>query len=222
LLGFSRSCAGVFTRAALGDAAQRLVGLLSYAAYKPRLGSDPNRDHGLFGFYLFNWVTSPSWFYRVTEGIHVMPGLALVRVVLAKLWSVIPKLSVWPPWRSVASLLERPSLVLVVGGVIIEMTTGILNIEYTNPISFYTGHFYGAWAFMAGFVIHICVKLGEMVCAAFEAVPDGAADRARRHRARGGGRRPRRDRARCADDLPARHARARCRHVTDGVRAYRR
>ena len=52
---------------------------------------------------------------------------------------------------------------LVVGGVIFEMTTGILNIEYTNPISFYTGHFYGAWAFMAGFAIHICMKFGEMV-----------------------------------------------------------
>ena len=68
------------------------------------------------------WVTSPSWLYRVTEGIHVMLGLALVPVVLAKLWSVIPKLFVWPPWRSVASLLERLSLALVVGGVIFEMT----------------------------------------------------------------------------------------------------
>jgi DMSO/TMAO reductase YedYZ molybdopterin-dependent catalytic subunit len=99
----------------------------------------------------------------VTEGIHVMLGLALVPVVLAKLWSVVPKLFVWPPWRSVASLLERVSLVLVVGGVIFEMTTGILNIEYHEPISFYTGHLYGAWAFMAGFAIHICVKFGEMV-----------------------------------------------------------
>jgi hypothetical protein len=34
-------------------------------------------------------------------------GLALVPVVLAMLWSVISKLFVWPPWRSVASLLER-------------------------------------------------------------------------------------------------------------------
>ena len=53
------------------------------------------------------WITSPSWRYRVTEGIHVMLGLALVPVVLAKLWSVIPKLFVRPPWRSDASLLER-------------------------------------------------------------------------------------------------------------------
>ncbi len=147
----------------IGIPIEFLTGLLSYAAYNPRLGNDPNPDHSLFGFYLFNWVTSPSWLYRVTQGIHVMLGLALVPVVLAKLWSVIPKLFVWPRWRSVASLLERLSLVLVVGGVIFEMSTGILNIEYREPISFYTGHFYGAWAFMAGFTIHICVKFGEMV-----------------------------------------------------------
>jgi DMSO/TMAO reductase YedYZ molybdopterin-dependent catalytic subunit len=147
----------------IGIPIEFLTGLLSYAAYKPRPGSDPNPDHGLFGFYLFNWVTSPSWFYRMTEGIHVMLGLALVPVVLAKLWSVVPKLFAWPPWRSVASLLERLSLVLVVGGVIFEMTTGILDIEYHQPISFYTGHMYGAWAFMAGFTIHICVKFGDMV-----------------------------------------------------------
>lgn len=147
----------------IGIPVEFLTGLLSYAAYNPRLGNYPNPDHGWFGFYLFNWVTSPSWLYRVTEGIHVMLGLALVPVVLAKLWSVIPKLFAWPPWRSVASLLERLSLVLVVGGVIFEMTTGVLNIEYTDTINFYTGHFYGAWAFMAGFTIHVCVKFGEMV-----------------------------------------------------------
>ena len=59
-------------------------------------------------------------------------GLVLVPVVLAKLWSVMPKLFDWPPWRSVAQLLERVSLVLVVGGVIFEMTTGILDINYYN------------------------------------------------------------------------------------------
>ena len=78
----------------IGIPIEFLTGLLSYAAYNPRPGNDPNPGHGLFGFYLFNWVTSPSWLYRVTEGIHVMLGLVLVPVVLAKLWSVIPKLFV--------------------------------------------------------------------------------------------------------------------------------
>jgi hypothetical protein len=41
-----------------------------------------------FGVYAsLNWVTSPSWLYRVTEGIHVMLGLALVPVVLVRGYS---------------------------------------------------------------------------------------------------------------------------------------
>jgi DMSO/TMAO reductase YedYZ molybdopterin-dependent catalytic subunit len=140
-----------------------VTGLLSYAAYDPRLGSGPNPDHGLFGLYLFNWVTSPPWLYRVIEGTHVTLGLVLVPVVLAKLWSVMPKLFAWPPWRSVAHFLERLSLVLVVGGVVFEMVTGMLYIDYANRTNFYSGHFYGAWAFMAGFVVHVSVKFADMV-----------------------------------------------------------
>ena len=87
----------------------------------------------------------------------------LVPVVLAKLWSVMPKLFAWPPWRSVAHFLERLSLVLVVGGVVFEMVTGMLYIDYANRTNFYSGHFYGAWAFMAGFVVHVSVKFADMV-----------------------------------------------------------
>jgi DMSO/TMAO reductase YedYZ molybdopterin-dependent catalytic subunit len=147
----------------IGIPVEFITGLLSYAAYEPRLGNDPNPDHGLFGRYLFTWPTSPAWLYRVTEGTHVLLGLVLVPVVLAKLWSVMPKLVAWPPWRSVAHFLERLSLVLVVGGVMFEMATGVLYINYANKVNFYSGHFYGAWAFMAGFAIHVCVKFGEMV-----------------------------------------------------------
>ncbi|MGD0393085.1 MAG: molybdopterin-dependent oxidoreductase [Acidimicrobiales bacterium] len=140
-----------------------VTGLLSYAAYDPRLGNPPNSAKGIFGLYLFNWVTRPSWLYRVIEGTHVFLGLVLVPVVLAKLWSVMPTLFEWPPWRSVAQFLERVSLVLVVGGIVFEMATGILNIDYFTQINFYSGHFYGAWAFMAGFAVHVGVKFGDMV-----------------------------------------------------------
>jgi DMSO/TMAO reductase YedYZ molybdopterin-dependent catalytic subunit len=140
-----------------------ITGLLSYAAYDPKLGNAPASAKGLFGLYVFNWVTKPSWLYRVLEGTHVFLGLVLVPVVLAKLWSVMPKLFDWPPWRSVAQLLERLSMVLVVGGIVFEMATGLLNINYFNQINFYSGHFYGAWAFIAGFVLHVCVKFGDMV-----------------------------------------------------------
>jgi DMSO/TMAO reductase YedYZ molybdopterin-dependent catalytic subunit len=148
----------------IGIPIEFVTGLLSYAAFDPKLsGNDPNPAHGLFGLYLFDWVTKPSWLYRVTEGTHVILGLVLVPVVLAKLWSVMPKLFQWPPWQSVAQFLERVSLVLIVGGIVFEMSTGILDIDYWGQIYFYSGHFYGAWAFMAGFVLHVGVKFGDMV-----------------------------------------------------------
>ncbi|MFI9276305.1 molybdopterin-dependent oxidoreductase, partial [Kitasatospora sp. NPDC052896] len=42
--------------------------------------------------------------------------------------------------------------------------TGILNIQlyYIFPGSFYTLHFYGAWVFIAAFVVHVCLKLRRM------------------------------------------------------------
>lgn len=142
-----------------------ITGLVSWAAYDPRLpGNDTTPQHGVLSFYLFSWVTSPSWIYRVSQGIHVLLGLALVPVLLAKLWSVIPRLFAWPPLRSLANLLERLSLLLLVGGAVFEFTTGILNIDYdySFKFSFYNGHFYGAWAFFAGFAVHACLKFRRM------------------------------------------------------------
>ncbi len=143
-----------------------LAGLLSYAAYNPGLGgaNDLTPDKGILGFYLFDWPTEPLWLYRLTQGVHVTLGLVLVPVVLGKLWSVIPKLFDWPPFRSVAQLVERLSLVLLVGGIVFEMVTGILNIQLfyeALPFSFYTAHFYGAWVFMAAFVVHSGIRFGR-------------------------------------------------------------
>ncbi|MFJ7910718.1 molybdopterin-dependent oxidoreductase [Kitasatospora sp. NPDC096204] len=144
-----------------------VTGALSYAAYNPDLGplNDQTPDKGLLGFYLFDWPTRPSWLYRLTQGVHVTLGVVLVPVVLAKLWSVIPKLFEWPPVRSAAHALERLSLLTLVGGVVFEFVTGILNIQlhYVFPGSFYTLHFYGAWVFIAAFVVHVALKLGKLV-----------------------------------------------------------
>jgi len=141
-----------------------ITGLLSYAAYDPKAGNDPNPAHGIFGFYLFDWFTEPSWAYRLIQGVHVILGFALVPVVLAKLWSVIPRLFEWPLWRSIAHLLERVTLIMLVGGVVFEMLSGIFNIGYVYGYgSFYPGHFYGAWIFMAAFVVHVSLKLPKMV-----------------------------------------------------------
>ena len=145
-----------------------LTGLLSYAAYDPRLrGNDLTPHKGALGFYLFTWPTHPHWLYRLNQGVHVTLGLVLVPVLLAKLWSVIPKLFDWPPVVSPAQALERLSLVLLVGGAVFEFATGILNVQldYLFPGSFYTLHFYGAWVFMAAFAVHVALKLRRMVTA---------------------------------------------------------
>jgi DMSO/TMAO reductase YedYZ molybdopterin-dependent catalytic subunit len=142
------------------------TGLLSYAAYNPNL--DPVNDmtpgKGMLGFYLFSWPTHPIWLYRLNQGVHVTLGLTLVPILLFKLWSVLPKLFEWPPVRSLAHLLERGSLFLLVGGAVFEFVTGVLNIQtwYPFPTSFYTLHFYGAWVFVAGFVVHVAIKFPVM------------------------------------------------------------
>ena len=143
------------------------TGLLSYAAYNPDLSAvnDQTPGKGVLGFYLFSWPTHPTWLYRLNQGIHVTLGLVLVPVLLFKLWSVLPKLFEWPPLRSPAHALERISLFLLVGGAVFEFATGIMNIQtwYKFPGSFYPLHFYGAWVFIAGFVVHTALKLPVMI-----------------------------------------------------------
>jgi DMSO/TMAO reductase YedYZ molybdopterin-dependent catalytic subunit len=142
-----------------------LTGLLSYLAYAPQLGQAIPGHVGWLRLPGFDWPTDPSWLYRLTQGLHVGLGLVLIPVVLAKLWSVIPRLFAWPPVSSVAQLLERVSLTMLVGGILFEIVTGVLNIQYDYifGFSFYTAHYFGAWVFIAGFVMHIAVKIPRMV-----------------------------------------------------------
>jgi DMSO/TMAO reductase YedYZ molybdopterin-dependent catalytic subunit len=142
-------------------------GLLSYAAYDPGLGgaNDYTPGKGWLGFYLFSWPAGPDWLYQLNQGAHVTLGLALVPVLLAKLWSVLPRLFEWPPLRSPAHALERVSLFLLVGGGVFEFATGIVNIQqwYVFPGSFYTLHFYGAWVFTAALAVHAALKMPAVV-----------------------------------------------------------
>ncbi|WP_106180841.1 molybdopterin-dependent oxidoreductase [Prauserella shujinwangii] len=141
-----------------------ITGLLSYSAYGPQFGQAIPADVGWLRLPPFDWPTDPAWLYRLTQGLHVILGLMLVPVVLAKLWSVLPKLFTWPPFRSPAQALERFTLLLLVGGVLFEIVTGVLNIQYDYVFgfSFYTAHYYGAWVFLAGFVSHVALKLPRM------------------------------------------------------------
>jgi DMSO/TMAO reductase YedYZ molybdopterin-dependent catalytic subunit len=142
-----------------------VTGLLSYAAYEPSLGrNNLIGDPGLLDFYVFSWPTSPSWLYALTQGLHVTVGIALVPIVLVKLWSAMPKLFEWPALRSPAHALERVSLALLVSSTLFQFATGILNAQLYYPwrFSFLAAHFYGAWVFLAAFVLHALLKLPTM------------------------------------------------------------
>jgi DMSO/TMAO reductase YedYZ molybdopterin-dependent catalytic subunit len=140
-----------------------ITGLLDLVAYGP--GQGIPGDVGVLRLPPFDWPTRPSWLFRLTQGLHVGLGIVLVPVVLAKLWSVIPKLFAWPPVRSPAQALERASLLLLVGSTLFQIVTGLLNIQYDYVFgfSFYTGHYLGAWVFVAAFAAHVALKLGAMV-----------------------------------------------------------
>ncbi|MCX2970839.1 MULTISPECIES: molybdopterin-dependent oxidoreductase [Streptomyces] len=160
----------------LGVPVLLLTGLLSYAAYNPDLpGNDTTPDRGLLGFYLFPWPTDPHWLYRLTQGVHVTLGIALIPVLLAKLWSVVPRLFTWPPVRSPAHALERLSLLLLVGGVLFVFATGVLNVqlEYVFPGSFYPLHLYGSWVFAGAFAVHVATRAPAALRTLRGRSPDG-------------------------------------------------
>jgi DMSO/TMAO reductase YedYZ molybdopterin-dependent catalytic subunit len=139
-----------------------VTGFISHWAYYPELSGNatvnPVGDIPAL-FHFPSWW--PSWSYAVNQGTHVTLGLMTLPFVLAKLWSVMPKLFQRPIVRNVAGALERISLLLLVGSVLVEFATGILDIDDYNrlPIGFNTLHYYGAWVFGTMFVLHACLKL---------------------------------------------------------------
>jgi hypothetical protein len=147
-----------------GIALMFVTGLASYAAYDPNLapGNDTTPNKGLLGSWLPGWPTSPSWLYWVNQGVHVTLGLVLIPIVLAKLWSVLPKLFEWPPARSLVHLLDRAALLLLVGGAVFELVTGVMNIQYyyAFPVVFYQG------ALLRGLGVHLRVRRACGVSAA--------------------------------------------------------
>jgi DMSO/TMAO reductase YedYZ molybdopterin-dependent catalytic subunit len=142
-----------------------ITGLLSNDAYQPHLGNNVvGVGVGRLNFDPFAWPTHPAWLYAFTQGLHVSIGLALLPVLLAKLWSVAPRLFEWPALRSPAHALERLSLVLLVGSAMFEFATGIIDIQLWAPFGFYfpAAHYYGALVFIAAFTLHAVLKLPTM------------------------------------------------------------
>ncbi|MEU0945475.1 molybdopterin-dependent oxidoreductase [Streptomyces canus] len=106
----------------------------------------------------------PSWGYRVTQGLHVASGIAAIPLLLAKLWTVYPRLFEWPPLRSARHALERLSVAVLVAGAVFELATGLLNTAqwYPWPFSFVPVHYAVAWLVTGALVVHLAVKAPEI------------------------------------------------------------
>jgi DMSO/TMAO reductase YedYZ molybdopterin-dependent catalytic subunit len=108
----------------------------------------------------FTWPARPAGLYRLTQGTHVVTGLASIPLLLVKLWVVYPHFWAWPPFRSIATVVERASLVVLVGGSLFLLLSGLQNIAGWYPWGFFfpPAHYWAAWATIGGLVAHIGAK----------------------------------------------------------------
>jgi DMSO/TMAO reductase YedYZ molybdopterin-dependent catalytic subunit len=145
-----------------------ITGFVSHWAYDTDLGSNsvfggaaPGNGFDLYGL---DWPVSPTWLYAATQGLHVIAGVAAIPILLAKLWTVIPKLFENPPVLSISHALERLSLVFLVGGSLFVFATGVINIQLWYPFgfSFVPAHYYGAILMLGALLFHIALKLPVM------------------------------------------------------------
>lgn len=127
---------------------------------------------GLISHYLQHppgWAANalpsrPACGYRLSQGLHIASGLAAIVLLLAKLWTVYPRLFVWPPVRSVRHGLERLSVAVLVASAVLQVFTGLLNIAewYPWPFGFIQTHFALAWVVFGSLLLHIAVKAPEI------------------------------------------------------------
>ena len=138
-----------------------LTGFLSHLAYQPDLGRNALVDRDLPFTTFFDWPTGPSWLYALNQGLHVNVGLVALPVLLAKLWSVIPRLFQFPPVRTPAEAIERVAISLLVASTGFLFATGIVNMQYwyVFKFDFVSAHYYAAVVFVAALAVHLVVKV---------------------------------------------------------------
>lgn len=109
----------------------------------------------------FAWPSRPVWLYRWSQGLHVFCGIATVPVLLAKLWSAYPNLWRWPPVRGVAHAIERAAIIPLLGGALLLLVTGLMNIGYWYGwgFDFIRTHYWTAWIVTGALVVHLSAKL---------------------------------------------------------------
>lgn len=105
--------------------------------------------------------TGPANLYRFTQGLHVAAGTASIPLLLAKLWTVYPRLFTTPPIRNLAHLAERAFVPFLVAGAIFQLFTGLANTARWYPwqFDFVSAHHWTAWIVIGALVTHIGAKL---------------------------------------------------------------
>ena len=143
-----------------------LTGLLSHAIQHPP------------GW--FEWPTRPVSLYRITQGLHVLSGVAAIPLLLAKLWSVYPKLFARPAVRSPWHAVERGSVLVLIGAAFFQLATGLLNVFHAYPWRFFFPpvHHAVAWIAIGALIVHVGVKLPLIRDGLSDRVDDEPAGRA--------------------------------------------
>jgi DMSO/TMAO reductase YedYZ molybdopterin-dependent catalytic subunit len=109
----------------------------------------------------FFWPTRPVWLYQFTQGLHVIAGIAAIPLLVVKLWSVYPKLFERPIIGGLTRQLERASILVLVGAMLFQLSTGVMNIAqwYAFTFFFTTSHYAMAYVAAGAVLVHIAVKL---------------------------------------------------------------
>lgn len=122
---------------------------------------------GVYSHFLqepLDWMrfaTRPEFLYQITQGAHIITGIACFPLLLAKLYIVFPALFSYPLVRGFWNFVERASIALFVGASLVQITIGLLNTYqwYPWPFPFRQVHFALGWVLIGLLVIHIGVKL---------------------------------------------------------------
>ncbi|HEV7931811.1 MAG TPA: molybdopterin-dependent oxidoreductase [Actinomadura sp.] len=103
------------------------------------------------------WPSRPAGLYRLTQGAHVIGGLATIPLLFAKLWTVYPKLWQWPPVRSLEHAAKRAMVFPLVAGALFQLVTGLFNIAYWYPFPFFfpTAHYWTAYIVFGALIVHV-------------------------------------------------------------------
>jgi hypothetical protein len=114
----------------------------------------------------FHWPTRPVGLYRITQGVHVLSGIAAIPLLLAKMWSVYPRLYARPPrlrypGRLAVHGAERLAILVLLVAAFFELATGMFNVAQAYPWRFFfpPAHYAMAWVAFGALIVHIGVRL---------------------------------------------------------------